>query len=108
MGKIHEFISKHIRILKWIPWVNWYLQLYYMIRVTFITRKMPKFSWVAKAIGLVVGVVIVVSAACYYVLPLIFTKQTAGQLLDYLMPIVVTFVIVPTFIGLEVKTDTRE
>ena len=108
MAKVHRFIAKYIHILKWVPLVNGYLLLYYMIRVTFITRKTPKFSWVAKAIGIVVGVMIVVGAACYHVLPLIFTKQTAGELLDYLMPVVVTFVFVPTFIGLEAKTDTRE
>ena len=107
MKKVHEFISKHIHILKWIPWVNWYLLLYYMIRETFLIRKSPKFRWVAKAIGIVVCVVIVVGAACYHVLPLIFTKQTAGQLLDYLMPVVITFVVVPTFIDLCVKTDMQ-
>ena len=108
MGKIHEFISKHIHVLKWIPWVNRYLLLYYLIRETIIVRKTPKFSWVVKAIGLVVIVVIAAAAACSYVLPLIFTKQTAGQLLDFLMPLVITFVVTPTFISLCVKTDERE
>ena len=106
MKKVHEFISKHIHILKWIPWVNWYLLLYYMIRLVFIKREMPKFSWAIKAIGITVGSAVLVAVVAY-LLSLVLTKSTSAQILDVLMPLMRDFVFVPTFISMCVKTDTQ-
>lgn len=107
MKKVHEFISKHIRILKWIPWVNWYLLLYYMIRLVFIKREMPKFSWAIKAIGITVGSAVLVAVVAY-LLSLVLTETPSGQILDILMRLMRDFVFVPTFIGMCVKTDEQQ
>ena len=106
MGKIHEFISKHIHILKWIPWVNWYLLLYYLIRIVFIKKRMPRFTWVLKAIGIVFGTAICAAVAAY-LLSLVLSKGTAAQVLDYIMPLVGYFVFVPAFISICVKADEQ-
>ena len=107
MKRIHEFISKYIHILKWIPWVNWYLLTYYMVRLVFFKRGMPKFIWAIKAIGITVGsaVLLVVVA---YLLSLVLPNATSGQILDVLMGLMRDFVFVPTFIGMCVKTDRQE
>ena len=107
MAKVHTFIAKYIHILKWIPWVNWYLLLYYMIRVVFIKREMPKFSWAFKAIGITVGSAVLVAVVAY-LLSLVLTKTTSGQIIDILMPLMRDFVFVPTFIGMCVKTDEQQ
>ena len=106
MGKIHEFISKHIHILKWIPWVNWYLLMYYMIRLVFFKREMPRFSWAIKAIGITVGSAALVAVVAY-LLSLVLTETPSGQILDILMRLMRDFVFVPAFIGMCVKTDMQ-
>lgn len=107
MAKIHEFITNHVRILKWIPWVNWYLLLYYMVRLVFIKREMPKFSWAIKAIGITLGSAVLVAIVAY-LLSLVLTKTTSAQIIDILMPLMRDFVFVPTFIGMCVKTDLEQ
>ena len=107
MGKVHAFIAKYTPILKWIPVVNGYLLLYYLFRMVFIKRQMPKFTWVLKAVGLVLLTAILAVIAAY-VLAMVLSKETAAQALDYAMPLVGYFVFVPTFIGLCVKADAQE
>ena len=105
MVKIHEFISKHVRFLKWLPWVNSLVLTYYLIRETIITRKSPRFLWVIKVMGISAGAALAAAFVSQYVLPRVFTTMTGDQLLDRVMPVVVTFVVIPAFIGMLVKAD---
>lgn len=107
MKKVHAFISQNIHILKWIPWVNWYLLLYYMFRMVFIKREMPKLIWAIKAIGITVGSAVLVVIVAY-LLSLVLTKTTSAQIIDILMPLMRDFVFVPNFIGMCVKTDEQQ
>ncbi len=107
MAKIHEFIAKHVHILKWIPWVNSLVLTYYLIRETIITRKSPRFLWVIKVMGISFGASLIAGFASQCVLPRVFTAMTGDQLLDILMPLVVFFVVTPALIDMCVKTDTQ-
>lgn len=108
MAKIHEFITNHVRILKWIPWVSSLVLTYYLIRETIITRKSLRFLWVIKAMGISFGAALVAAFVSQYVLPRVFTAMTGDQLLDIVMPLVVTFVVIPAFIDMLVKTDLEQ
>lgn len=95
--QIHDFVKKYTRILKWIPRLNILVFLYWMFRMVFIRREMEPFGVVAGAMGISVVAVIAGAALSQFVLsPLLGMAQ--DQLLDYVMPVIITFVVIPAFI----------
>ncbi|MBQ8555391.1 MAG: hypothetical protein IJ438_05885 [Clostridia bacterium] len=104
MAKIHAFIARHIRLLKWIPWINHHLLLYYLIRTTFITRRSVTFREAVTAMGISAGAAILTAVISHY-LPVLITTLSSNALRNMLMPLVITFIVVPAFISMLVKTD---
>ena len=102
--QIHDFVMKYTRIMKWIPRLNVLLFLYWMFRMVFIRREMEPFGVVAGAMGVSVVAVIAGAVLSQVVLsPLL--GMTQDQLLDYVMPAIITFVVIPAFITAFAKPE---
>lgn len=102
--QIHDFVKKYTRILKWIPRLNVLLFLYWMFRMVFIRREMEPFGVVAGAMGISVVAVIVGAVLSQVVLSPLF-GMTQDQMLDYVMPAIITFVVIPAFITAVAKPE---
>ena len=103
-GQIHDFVKKYTRILKWIPRLNVLLLMYWMFRMVFIRREMAPFGVVARAMGISVVAAIAGAVLSQYVLsPLL--GMTQDQLLDHVMPAIITVVVIPAFITAFAKPE---
>ncbi len=102
--QIHEFVKKYTRILKWIPRLNVLLLMYWMFRMVFIRREMVPFGGAIKAMGISVAAALAGAALSLYVLsPLL--GMTQDQMLGYVMPAIITFVVIPAFITVFAKPE---
>ena len=97
-------MRKATPLLRWIPLVNVALLANWMFRMVFIRREMEPFGVVAGAMGISVAAVIAGAALSQFVLsPLLGMAQ--DQLLDYVMPAIITFVVIPAFITAFAKPE---
>lgn len=102
--QIHDFVKKYTRILKWIPRLNVLLLMYWMFRMVFIRREMEPFGIVARAMGISAVAAIAGAVLSQVVLSPLF-GMTQDQMLDYIMPAIITFVVIPAFITAFAKPE---
>ncbi len=104
MEQIHSFVKKYTRIMKWIPELNMILLTYWLFRTVFLRRDVP-FGAVIKAMVISVITALAGAALAHYVLLPLFNGMSQQQLLNYVMPVIGTFVMIPQFITALAKTE---
>lgn len=104
MAEIHAFVAKYTRIIKWIPRLNILLLMYWMFRMVFIRREMAPIVVAARAMGISVVAAIAGAVLSQYVLSPLF-GMSQDQMLDYVMPAIITFVVIPAFITAFARTE---
>ena len=104
MAKIHAFVAKYTRYLKWIPWVNVFTLLYWTLRSTFITHTHLTFGQVMKVFALFLGTALIAIGVSWLLTQLIPTL-TQDRANNIVMPLYVMFVGIPYLITMEVKAE---